>query len=43
LCVVFSPGRAKKRGCPLGDRELRITGKRKSYFSRLFFARRREK
>jgi hypothetical protein len=26
----FSPNGAKKCGCPLGDKELKITGKRKS-------------
>jgi hypothetical protein len=27
----FRRGGAKKRGCPLGDKELKIIGKRKSY------------
>jgi hypothetical protein len=36
LCVVFSPGGAKKRGCPLGDKELNMTGKRKSQVCSFF-------
>jgi hypothetical protein len=30
VCRFFAR-RAKKRGCPLGDKELNMTGKRKSY------------
>jgi hypothetical protein len=29
--MFFSPGWAKKRGCPLGDKELKMIGKRKSH------------
>jgi hypothetical protein len=38
LWVVFSPGQAKKRGCPLGDKELNMTGKRKSHGNLCGFA-----
>jgi len=32
-CVsFFRRAGVKKRGCPLGDKELKIIGKRKSYY-----------
>jgi hypothetical protein len=39
LCVFFSPCEAKKRGCPLGDKELKITRKRNSYCCSFFALR----